>query len=124
MAETIISITEVNDEWEGYEVTTDSRTIRVVIDNDQGCCESWGHLASEDDLTQFIGAELIGVEVVDSALNTKSDPGDIDQGTANFVNFNTNRGKLQLSVYDSHNGYYGHGVEITGLTKQEHGLVQ
>jgi hypothetical protein len=115
MAEVIKKIEEIDDNWEGFQVHTSDRVIRVVIDNDQSCCESWGHLASEDDLQQFVGAELLGVESVDTAMNTKTDPGDIDEGTVSFVNFNTNRGKFQLAVYDSHNGYYGHSVEITGL---------
>lgn len=111
--EVIKSISEVNDAWEGFHVETNLRTIKVCINNDQCCCESWGHLASEDDLLSFVGAKLLGVESVDSALNTKTDPGYIGEGTTYFVkNFLTDRGKLQLAVYDAHNGYYGHSVDI------------
>jgi hypothetical protein len=113
--EVIKSIREVNDDWEGYEVTTNGRTIRVCISNSSCCCELWGHLSSDDDLQQYVGANLRSVTSVDKALNTKTDPGDIDEGTVYFVNFNTDRGKFQLAVYDAHNGYYGHSVEITGL---------
>lgn len=112
MSETIKAINLLDDDWEGFQVVTDKRAIRVCISNSQSCCESRGHLSSDDDLQSYIGAELLGVETVDSALNTKTDPGDIDCGTVNFVNFNTNKGKLQLAVYDAHNGYYGHEVDI------------
>lgn len=113
--EVILKIGEIDDQWEGFEVVTDKRTIRVCISNDQCCCESWGHLASDDDLAQFVGAKLLEVRAVDTALNTKTNPGDIDEGDVNFVDFLTDRGKFQLAVYDSHNGYYGHSVDITGL---------
>ena len=115
MKEIIKSIAEVNDDWEGFEVGTSTRTIRVCISNNQCCCESWGHLSSDDDLQQFVGAELIGVATVDTAMNKKTDPGDLDEGDVSFVDFETDRGKFQLAVYDCHNGYYGHSVEITGL---------
>ena len=115
MTETIISIAEVNDDWEGFEVVTSTRKIRVCISNGQCCCESWGHLSSDDDLNQFSGATLLGVSSVDTALNTKTDPGNINEGSIEFVNFDTDRGKFQLAVYDCHNGYYGHSVDISGL---------
>ena len=114
-AEIIKSIEEINDAWEGFQVTTSKRTIRVCIDNDQSCCESWGHLASDDDLQQYVGAKLLSVASVDNAFNSRTDPGDIDEGSISFVDFVTSRGKFQLAVYDNHNGYYGHSVEITGL---------
>lgn len=113
--EIIKSIREVDDNWEGYEVVTNGRTIRVCISNGSNCCESWGHLSSDDDLQQYVGAKLLSITSVDKALNTKTDPGGIDEGSVYFVNFNTDRGKFQLAVYDSHNGYYGHSVDITGL---------
>lgn len=116
MSEEIIkSIGEIDDNWEGFEVVTSERTIRVCISNDSSCCESWGHLASEDDLQQFVGAKLLSVSVVDEQLNSKTDPGYLDEGEISFVNFDTDRGKFQLAVYDCHNGYYGHSVDITGL---------
>lgn len=29
-----------------------------------------------------------------------------------FVDFVTSRGTFQLAVYNSHNGYYGHGIIV------------
>ena len=114
--EIITTIREIIDDcWEGFEVVTTKRTIRVCISNSNNCCESWGHLASDDNLAQYVGANLLEVASVDTAFNKNTDPGDIDEGTVDFVDFVTSAGKFQLAVYDSHNGYYGHSVEITGL---------
>lgn len=115
MKEIITKIEEVNDDWEGFRVTTSTRTIDVAISNSPNCCESWGHLASVENTNDYVGAELISVSVVDTAFNKLSDPGDIEEGTATFVNFVTDRGTLQLTVYDAHNGYYGHSVKLSGL---------
>jgi len=113
--EIIEKIEEINDDWEGFQVTTSKRTIRVCIDTNKNCCESWGHLSSDDDLQQYVGAKLLLVASVDEAFNSRTDPGDIEEGTTTFVNFVTSKGNFQLAVYDNHNGYYGHSVEVTGL---------
>lgn len=101
-------------EYDGYAVTTTEQTIYVLIDNGQSCCESFGYLASADDLAAFIGAELREMVIVDTALNTHllSQLPDLDDGGAVFVNFVTDRGVLQLACYNAHNGYYGHEVHI------------
>lgn len=83
--------------------------------NGQSCCENWGYLSSEDDLTQFIGNELIEVKLTDVALNQSKleDSGYYDgDGGIQFVDFVTNKGVFQLAVYNSHNGYYGHGIVV------------
>lgn len=115
MKELIEKIEEVCDAWEGFVVKTSTRTIRVCIDNNASCCESWGHLSSDDDLQQYVGAELLKVASVDTMLNLKTDPGELDAGDIQFVNFDTDRGRFQLAVYDSHNGYYGHEINIEGI---------
>ena len=33
-------------------------------------------------------------------------------GGIQFVDFVTDRGTFQLAVYNSHNGYYGHGILV------------
>src|SRR6185437_12398098 len=104
------------DNMDGYEVETDQHVYRVLISNEQSCCESWGYLASDDDLTPFIGAELREVRLTDTALNTArveaSDYYGDDAGGIQFVDFVTDRGTFQLAVYNGHNGYYGHGVIV------------
>lgn len=97
---------------DGYQIVTDKQVITVAIDNGQSCCEDWGYLMSQDDFEEFIGAELLEVKVVDSALNTtvkdilKDDY--VDEGSCMFVNFETSAGTLQFTAYNEHNGYYGH----------------
>jgi hypothetical protein len=44
-------------------------------------------------------------------MNKKKLP-DLDKGEAVFVNFETDRGTLQFTAYNGHNGYYGHTVYI------------
>ncbi len=102
---------------DGYKVETDKHVIYVLIENEQSCCESWGYFASEDDLNQFIAAELIEINLTDTALNKekveKSDYyNDGDGGGIQFVDFVTDRGIFQLAVYNAHNGYYGHGIVV------------
>jgi len=102
---------------DGYKVETDEHIIYVLIDNVQSCCESWGYFASEDNLNQFIGAELMEINLTDTALNKekveKSDYYDGDSGGIQFVDFVTDKGIFQLAVYNAHNGYYGHEILVT-----------
>lgn len=107
--------------YDGYAIETERQTIYVLIDNYQSCCESWGYLASDDDLSAFIGAELREMAVVDEALNTRMvEAGrSLDEGGIVFVNFVTDRGVLQLACYNGHNGYYGHEVHILSQQIQQ-----
>jgi len=103
-------------DMDGFLVETDKHKYYVLIDNGQSCCESWGYLSSEDDLTQFIGANLIEVKLTDKALNQRivDESGYYeDEGGIQFVDFATDKGVFQLAVYNSHNGDYGHGILVT-----------
>lgn len=101
---------------DGYMVETENHTYYVLIDNGQSCCENWGYLTSEDDHDYFIGAELLSVSVTDTALNqtvlTKMDKLYVTDNETQFVTFETSIGAFQLAVYNSHNGYYGHGIMV------------
>jgi len=102
---------------DGYKVETDKHIFYVLISNDQTCCETWGYMTSEDDLSYFVGAELLEVKVTDTALNqkilTKIDDEYIDTNQVQFVDFKTSKGTFQLAVYNSHNGFYGHKILVT-----------
>lgn len=101
--------------YDGYEVVTDQHIYRVLIENEQNCCEDWGYFSSNDSGFEcYIGKELIGVHLIDTALNTiKVDDLYLDQGDIQFVDFDFSDGtKLQLAVYNAHNGYYGHPIFI------------
>ena len=60
--------------------------------------------------------ELLEVNVTDIALNqkvlTQMNEDYIDNREIQFVDFKTNLGTFQLAVYNSHNGYYGHGILV------------
>jgi len=114
--EVITSISEVTKpgEWsgmEGYEVKTNRRTITVLISNEQSCCEEWGYCSSDDNLQGKIGAELLSMSVTDDHLNTW-DFEEGYEGAAQFVTFTTSKGVFQLAVYNWHNGYYGHDIQV------------
>lgn len=132
MAETIEKIEEFreNEGWysakAGYKVTTNEQTITLAIDDESSCCESWGYFLTEDDPDNFIGAELLGVEVVDRNRSTKvlfttgygtvkgdgREIHDLDSGDVMFVDIRTDRGVLQFVAYNAHNGYYGHTASV------------
>lgn len=123
MKEIIKSIEEVEnvkgvisgDKNEGYKITTNKQEIYLLIDSFGQCCEDFGHFVSEDSFDEFIESELLDIKLVDTALNVEAVkevlPSGLDcGGDIMFVNLETNKGTLQLAVYNSHNGYYGHDV--------------
>jgi len=94
----------------GYEIKTSKQSIKLLIGDEQSCCESWGYFLSEDDTQYFIGANLRNVTVTDTALKTYDVDNlkYLDNGDVMFVNIKTSRGLLQFVAYNVHNGYYGH----------------
>jgi hypothetical protein len=99
--------------FEGYQIITDKQTIKIGIENGQCCCEDWGFFMTEDDLTDFVNADLISVEVVDTALKVeKLKELRVEGCDTMFVNFNTTKGLLQFVAYNDHNGSYGHDAII------------
>lgn len=128
MKEIILEINECYDyeveprtTYDGYEIITNTQPIFVGIDNSQSCCENWGYISSLDDAQDFIGAELLNIVRVDTALKTYStneytDLNFIGDEFTMFVNFETSKGTFQLVCYNDHNGYYGHDAVI--ISKQ------
>ena len=115
MNEKIKSIDEVSGFKvdDGYEVVTDKQTIRVGIYNGQDCCENWGYVQSEDDLSGMVGADLIDIKLTDTALgNVVAPASEVYEGDVMFVDFITSAGTFQLACYNSHNGYYGHHAVV------------
>lgn len=103
---------------DGYRVETDRHTVLVLIDSSQDCCESWGYVDSAENLNDFVGGELREIVLTDTALNAviverhQQKEYGFDGGGIQFVDFLTSKGKLQLAVYNAHNGYYGHGIVV------------
>jgi hypothetical protein len=136
MANKILAINELenykieNTRYRGYEVVTEQEKIYVLIDSDLQCCESFGYMSTNDDITEFIGAELLDVELTDISLNpiliekNTSDDFTDDFEDIQFVNFITTKNVdkssslcnqvdiLQLVVYNYHNGYYSHDIKV------------
>ncbi|PFZ08433.1 hypothetical protein COL60_16535 [Bacillus pseudomycoides] len=126
--EQIIKIEEHQEEvrWSsmsGYAIATNEQVIKLLIDDDQSCCENWGYFMSEDDFNDFIGAELIDVKITDTELKEgllKKHDLDIEdeyfEGDVMFVDIITSKGTLQFVAYNEHNGYYGHEARV--ISKQ------
>jgi hypothetical protein len=94
--------------YDGFVVTLEDDTqIKMGISNGQNCCEQWGYLISEDDLSEFVGAEYFSVEAVGEALEHVAVKGGYEGGIM-FININTSAGVLQFVAYNDHNGYYSH----------------
>lgn len=115
--ELILEIKETTErDYDGFDIVTTDQVIQVLISNRSDCCEIWGHFVVNDDPKEFLGASLLGIELTDTALNTKILSKELEYGVDNggivFVNLKTNLGTLQFAVYNSHNGYYGHTVVI------------
>lgn len=101
--------------YEGFQINTDKQRISILLSNEPGCCEQFGHICSEDKFDDFIGAELFGISTTDTARNTKIielTKKHEDEGHFMFVNLRTSRGVLQFVLYNSHNGYYGHSAKV------------
>jgi len=116
MKEIIQAIGEVTfkDGWhnyDGYSVTTNKQTIKLGIDNGQCCCENWGYFWTNDNVEEFIGAEVLDVKIVDECLDVHQAP-EIYEGGVMFVTIVTDRGDLQFTAYNEHNGYYGHAAIV------------
>lgn len=124
----IESIKEVDDvklsnetwaQFTGYEVKTATDTYQVLISNEQSCCEDFGYLTTNDNIQEFIGAELLEVVTTDTSLSGKNFMDGIEEADCMFVDFKTSKGTLQLVVYNQHNGYYGHDVLLLKNNKAE-----
>lgn len=103
--------------FDGYRIETTEKTYCVGISNSQNCCETWGIITSEDLPGDFVGATLLGFEQVDQWLMSRPvDPDEhpeyISPSEAIFVNVKTDRGTFQITLYNIHNGYYGHAVML------------
>ena len=99
--------------FDGYEIKTNKQTVKLGIESGQSCCENYGYFMSEDALDEYIGAELLKVEVVDTCRNKdKFEKVNLYQGGVMFVDLVTNKGTLQFTAYNEHNGYYGHDAVV------------
>jgi hypothetical protein len=73
-----------------------------LFDDGQSCCES-RYMRTDDDLTYFIGAQLLDAEVKD-APNMPDEWGDHE---VQFLEVKTSKGCFTMASHNEHNGYYG-----------------
>ena len=85
----------------------DDGSVLSLQDDGQSCCEA-RYMRTDDDLSSFVGATLIDVELADAPPVE----GDYDVHEVQFLNVKTSKGVLALSNHNEHNGYYG-GFAIT-----------
>jgi len=107
---------------DGFLIITDKQTIKIGISSGQDCCEQTGYFATNDDISDFINSELQNIEITDTALMTRKfkehfeleeeKSPNLDEGGIMFVNLITDKGILQFTVYNQHNGYYGHTAAV------------
>jgi len=80
----------------------DSSTMKVY-DDGQSCCEA-RYMVTDDDLTYYIGAELMSMELRD-VPEEEDKYGEIHE--IQFLIVNTSKGSFTMSNHNEHNGYYG-----------------
>lgn len=104
-----------SNKWEnmdGVLIITTEQVIKMGIANGANCCEQWGYFLSADNPQDFVGAELLSVDLTDSGLNTskltEACPYGLDAGELLFVTLTTSKGILQFTAYNAHNGFYSH----------------
>lgn len=92
------------------------------ISSESNCCEEWGSFVSEEDLQKYVGCELYDIYFTDTSLNTEqlkyiaSLKDSLDYHNIQFINFKTSKGVFQFTVYNCHNGYYGHDITVTRVS--------
>ena len=73
-----------------------------IYDDGQSCCEH-RYMVIDDDLSQFTGAKLLGVDVRD-APNIEDGYGEHE---VQFLEVQTSLGVISAANHNEHNGYYG-----------------
>jgi hypothetical protein len=105
------TITEIDECDDGFLVKTTEQIITLHMNTDVSCCENPGYFWTNDDPKAFVGAAIAGVHIVDECLIKEKAP-NIYEGGVMFVNIETDRGTLQFTAYNHHNGYYGHTATV------------
>ena len=131
--ETVLEIEEIFDvpffshgsyeeTFDGFKIKTSKAEYKILIENMQWCCEDWGYFSTNDNPKEFVGKNLLSVNISGNEAARKiefekakkrNDSGleYVDFRDAQFVDFVMDDGSvLQFAVYNCHNGYYGHDV--------------
>lgn len=84
---------------------SDGKKMRV-FDGGQNCCES-RYMKIDDDLTDYITGQFLGIEVKSADVADDDDEGSGNCHEVQFVDINTSRGTFTIVNHNEHNGYYG-----------------
>lgn len=100
VGKTITSLTLGDDDALHF-VFDDSSKMKL-FDDGQSCCES-RYMRTDDNLTEFIGAKLLGAEIKEApSIEMEYDCHDVQ-----FLEVKTDRGVFTMASHNEHNGYYG-----------------
>lgn len=106
---------------ESVEVSDKVCTIRMqngvgctLSDDGQSCCE-YRHMSCDDDLTAFVGSELIDIEIAEGPGLADEHGEDHD---TEFLRLKTSDGIITIVNHNEHNGYYGGFYIVAGPAKK------
>ncbi len=75
-----------------------------IRDDGQSCCEL-RYMHTDDNLGDYVGAQLLGAEVKDAPNVDEAD--DECVHNVQFLEIQTSKGVFTMSSHNEHNGYYG-----------------
>lgn len=90
-------------EADQFQITFEDGSRVAILDEGQSCCES-RYMVCDDNLDGWEGATFTGIEQTDGP-STEGEYGEMHE--VQFVNVQTDRGRVQLVTHNEHNGYYG-----------------
>ena len=108
--------------YDGFRIETEDEEMYFLINNFQSCCENWGiYLYTPEDLKEYVGAEYLGYDEKNCCeIENHLENEYVHPDETCFLNIHTSKGTIDFAVYNSHNGYYSHGV-ILKITNKKTG---
>jgi len=109
---------------DGLYIKTDKGEIKILISDEQCCCENAGCLFLEtpDDFEKVLGKQLLKVQEIEIS---NYDDFFEKTGTSQEVNETQIKitylgGSIQFAIYNDHNGYYAHSTLLQVFDDIEH----
>jgi len=106
----------------GLLLETDKDDIKILINNEQYCCENFGTLFfnTPGDPEKHIGAKLLEVKQITVSNESYLGKYGLDDGGDEIqLRIITSKGYLQYAIYNAHNGYYAHSGLIQIFNNKE-----
>ena len=104
--------------YTGYNVATTVGDIFLGISNDLQYCGNWGYLikCKEKDLAYYVGAKVIKIV---HCSNGNDRPDYLQEEKSLPLNIKTDRGDIDLWVYNDSSGLYSHATRISVFSSFE-----